>query len=97
MSTSSDNFLFSHLLPSSPMVLGPTARKILPYLNFTIASAALAFQTTVLYPWHHELDAAFHKLKNEQATMLKEFHEVKLKRIEELEGKVLGVEGLRGQ
>lgn len=74
------------------MVLGPTARRILPYLNFTIATAALAFQTTVLYPWHHELDAAFHRLKEEQTSMMKQFHEIKLKRIEELEKKVLGVE-----
>ncbi|KAK7434191.1 hypothetical protein VKT23_020322 [Stygiomarasmius scandens] len=73
------------------MVLGPTARKILPYLNFGIATSALIFQTTVLYPWHHELDAAFHKLKAEQSEMLKEFHEVKLKRIEDLEKKVLGL------
>ena len=74
------------------MVLGPTARKVLPYLNFGIASAALIFQTTVLYPWHHELDAAFHKMKMEQTEMLKELHEVKLKRIEELERKVLGLQ-----
>ncbi|KAJ3821724.1 hypothetical protein F5880DRAFT_1485571 [Lentinula raphanica] len=67
------------------MVLGPTARKLLPYLNFTIATSALVFQTTVLYPWHHELDAAFHTLRAEQLQVLKEFHEVKLGRIEDLE------------
>ncbi|KAJ3859462.1 hypothetical protein EV359DRAFT_50810 [Lentinula novae-zelandiae] len=67
------------------MVLGPTARMLLPYLNFTIATSALAFQTTVLYPWHHELDTAFHTLRAEQLQVLKEFHEVKLGRIEELE------------
>ncbi|KAK1226852.1 hypothetical protein PQX77_010156 [Marasmius sp. AFHP31] len=67
------------------MVLGPTARKVLPYLNFAIATAALGFQTTVLYPWHHELDAAFHRLKQEQTEMLREFHEIKLRRLEELE------------
>ncbi len=33
---------------------------------------------TVLYPWHHELDDAFRKLKAEQASALKEFHEVRL-------------------
>jgi hypothetical protein len=43
------------------MVLGPTSRLWLPYINLAIGSSALAFQTTVLYPWHHELDAAFHK------------------------------------
>ena len=74
------------------MVLGPTVRRVLPYLNFGIASAALVFQTTVLYPWHHELDAAFHKLKTEQTEMLRQFHEIKLKRIEDLERKVLGLQ-----
>ncbi|KAJ3996346.1 hypothetical protein F5050DRAFT_130906 [Lentinula boryana] len=67
------------------MVFGPTARRLLPYLNFTIATSALVFQTTVLYPWHHELDAAFHTLRAEQLKVLKEFHEVKLGRIEVLE------------
>jgi hypothetical protein len=72
---------------------------ILPYLNFAIATSALVFQTTVLYPWHHELDAefkvmraefskvteAFSKVKAEQEEMLHSFHEVKLRRIEDLE------------
>ncbi|KAF8954997.1 hypothetical protein BDZ97DRAFT_1861980 [Flammula alnicola] len=74
------------------MALGPAAAKFLPYLNFTIATAALAFQTTVLYPWHHELDDAFQKMKEEQARMLREFHELKIKRLDELERKVIGVE-----
>ncbi|KAJ4490996.1 hypothetical protein J3R30DRAFT_3428159 [Lentinula aciculospora] len=67
------------------MVLGPTARMLLPYLNFTIATSALVFQTTVLYPWHHELDTAFQTLKADQLKVLKEFHEIKLERIKELE------------
>ncbi|KAE9395188.1 hypothetical protein BT96DRAFT_923014 [Gymnopus androsaceus JB14] len=75
------------------MVLGPTARMLLPYLNFTIATSALVFQTTVLYPWHHELEAAFNKLKQEQLEVLKDFHEVKLGRIEELERKLLDLNG----
>ncbi|KAF2091735.1 hypothetical protein K490DRAFT_2189, partial [Saccharata proteae CBS 121410] len=61
------------------------ARAWLPYLNFSVAVTALGFQTTVLYPWHHELDAAFQELKREHVTQLQIYHEVKLKRLEELE------------
>ncbi|KAJ6623280.1 hypothetical protein B0H10DRAFT_2162553 [Mycena sp. CBHHK59/15] len=74
------------------MVLGPTARRLLPYVNFAVAATALAFQTTVLYPWHHELDSAFHQLKNEQAGMLEKYHTVKLQRLAELERKIAGLE-----
>ncbi|KAK0435216.1 hypothetical protein EV421DRAFT_1908892 [Armillaria borealis] len=74
------------------MVLGPRVSKFIPYLSLGVATAAFIFQTTVLYPWHHELDEAFHKLKGEQARMLKDFHDMKLKRFDELERKVIGVE-----
>lgn len=70
------------------MVLGPTARRWLPYLNFTVAVSALGFQTGVLYPWHEELDREFKVLKEEHKTQLHFYHEVKLKRLEELEAKV---------
>ncbi|KAH9857231.1 hypothetical protein C2E23DRAFT_865807 [Lenzites betulinus] len=70
------------------MPLGPTASRLLPYLNFTIATAALAFQTTVLYPWHHELDAEFKRLKEDQRRMLKELHDAKLERIAQVESKI---------
>jgi hypothetical protein len=33
--------------------------RLLPYVNFAIASVALAFQVGVLLPWHHELDKKF--------------------------------------
>ena len=71
---------------------GPSARMWLPYLNFTVATSALAFQTTVLYPWHHELDVAFHKLKEEHKSLLHHYHEVKIQRLEELEKRVLVTE-----
>ncbi|KAF9017851.1 hypothetical protein BDZ89DRAFT_366718 [Hymenopellis radicata] len=74
------------------MVLGPSVNKFIPYLSLGIATAAFAFQTTVLYPWHHELDDAFRKLKAEQASALQEFHELKLKRLEALEKKLVGVQ-----
>lgn len=67
------------------MVLGPTARRWLPYLNFTVAISALGFQTGVLYPWHEELDREFKKLREENKEQLQVFHEAKLRRLEELE------------
>ncbi|KAI0822728.1 hypothetical protein BC628DRAFT_1326304 [Trametes gibbosa] len=70
------------------MPLGPTATRLLPYLNFTIATAALAFQTTVLYPWHHELDTEFKRLKEDQGRMLRELHNAKLERIAQVEAKI---------
>ncbi|EOD52139.1 hypothetical protein GTA08_BOTSDO07390 [Neofusicoccum parvum] len=70
------------------MVLGATARRWLPYLNFTVAVSALAFQTGVLYPWHEELDHEFKKLKEEHKQQLHLYHEAKLRRIEDLEKKV---------
>ena len=36
--------------------------KFLPIINLTIGSIALYFQTTVLYPWHNELEKKFDKL-----------------------------------
>ncbi|KAJ7148955.1 hypothetical protein C8R43DRAFT_1007773, partial [Mycena crocata] len=55
------------------------------YVNFVVATTALAFQTTVLYPWHHELDHAFQGLKHQQAGMLKEYHDAKIQRFSDLE------------
>jgi len=82
---------------TATMVLGPTARKWLPYLNFTVAASALLFQTTMLYPWHEALDAEFQKLKKEHVQQLQMYHEVKLKRLEELERRVLATERKQGQ
>lgn len=74
------------------MALGPTVRLWLPTINFFIAIGALGFQTTMLYPWHHELDRQFKSLKDEQRSMLKEYHEVRLKRFMDLEQRVFDVE-----
>lgn len=76
-------------------VSGPTARIWLPYINFGVATTALGFQTAVLYPWHHELDQEFKRLKLEHKTMLQHYHEVKLQRLEELERRVLATEKVR--
>ncbi|KAG9622855.1 hypothetical protein KCV04_g13110, partial [Aureobasidium melanogenum] len=67
------------------MVLGPTARLWLPYLNFTVAISALGFQTGVLYPWHEELDKEFKILKQEHKEQLHLHQQVTLKKLEDLE------------
>jgi hypothetical protein len=67
------------------MVLGPTARLWLPYLNFTVAISALGFQTAVLYPWHEELDQEFKNLKQEHKEQLHLHQQVTLKQLEDLE------------
>ncbi|OCH84971.1 hypothetical protein OBBRIDRAFT_798636 [Obba rivulosa] len=66
----------------------PVMRRCLPYVNLAIATSALVFQTTVLYPWHEELDAGFRKLKEEQASQLRDYHELKVKYLEMLAQKV---------
>ncbi|CED82324.1 hypothetical protein [Phaffia rhodozyma] len=66
-------------------MVNPFIRTALPYLNFTIATSALVFQTTVLYPWHEELDEAFQKLRADHVSKLEEFHQIKVQRLEALE------------
>ena len=60
----------------------------LPYINFGVAAAALTFQISVLYPWHMILDEDFQKLKKDQEEKLKEFHKLKLERLERIESKI---------
>lgn len=40
--------------------------KVLPIVNFTVASLALTFQVTWLAPWHDELDRSFGRLKKQR-------------------------------
>lgn len=66
-------------------------KKYLPIASFLIGSAALTFQTTVLYPWHIDLDNEFQelkKLKIETDKEFKDFNEHKLERIHHLEEKI---------
>ncbi|WWD09744.1 hypothetical protein V865_007872 [Kwoniella europaea PYCC6329] len=51
--------------------------RALPYVNFIVATSALLFQTTVLFPWHHVLSDDFERLKAEQARQLEEYHQEK--------------------
>jgi hypothetical protein len=74
------------------MVLGPTARLWLPYLNFTVAISALGFQTAVLYPWHEELDKEFKILKQEHKEQLHLHQQVTLKQLQDLERRTTAAE-----
>lgn len=38
-------------------------KRYLPAISFIIGLTALTFQTTVLYPWHNDLDREFRELK----------------------------------
>ena len=66
----------------------PWLRTSLPYINFGVAVSALAFQVTVLYPWHCVLDDDFKQLRIEQEKKLQEFHKLKLQRLETIEAKL---------
>jgi len=70
------------------MVFGPTLRKVLPYVNFVVATSALGFQYFVLYPWHNELDQDFQVLKAEQRAVLEDYHKKKLERLEQIENDI---------
>jgi hypothetical protein len=37
--------------------------KFVPLINLFVASTALTFQVTVLYPWHNNLEKKFNKLE----------------------------------
>jgi hypothetical protein len=60
-------------------------QKYLPFINFIIASIALGFQVTVLYPWHYELQQEFNELQKQQETKLRQYHELKMQTIKNIE------------
>ncbi len=66
-------------------MVNPTVRKMLPIVNFVIATAALAFQVTILYPWHHQLEKRFNEMQDVQENRLKEYHELKMETIKNIE------------
>jgi hypothetical protein len=78
-------------------MFSPKITKLLPYINFTVATAALTFQVTVLYPWHHLLEQELHQLKGEQNEKLLEFHRLKLERMNTIESKLDLLLNKRGQ
>lgn len=66
-------------------------KRYLPITSFVVSCTALIFQITVLFPWHHELDAEFKRLKqvkDHQEQRLMEYNVKKMAKIEELEAKL---------
>ncbi|CAF0977557.1 unnamed protein product [Adineta steineri] len=63
----------------------PIIQKILPVFNFFIASTALGFQVTVLYPWHNQLEKDFEGLQHQQETKLHEYHELRMQNIKNID------------
>ena len=59
--------------------------RALPYVNLAIASSALTFQVTVLYPWHEKLEEDFHDLRKAHEDQLLHFHSLKLERLDKHE------------
>jgi hypothetical protein len=49
-----------------------TLWKFLPVANLVVGCSALTFQTTVLYPWHIQIDEDFEKLKDSQEKKLEQ-------------------------
>jgi hypothetical protein len=62
-----------------------TWARALPYVNLAIASSALTFQVTVLYPWHEKLEADFKALQSSHEEQLRRFHALKLERLDKHE------------
>ncbi|CAF0746319.1 unnamed protein product [Adineta ricciae] len=60
-------------------------QKYLPFVNFLIASVALGFQVSVLYPWHYELQQEFNELQIQQDAKLRQYHELKMQTIKNIE------------
>jgi hypothetical protein len=76
--------LISFLFQAFKMV-PPIVQKFLPIFNFVIASTALGFQVSVLYPWHNQLEKDFNGLQHQQETKLHEYHELRLQNIKNIE------------
>lgn len=57
-------------------------------INFVIAMSALLFQTTVLYPWHHQLDKDFEEFKKHTEKVLEQKHNEKITAIKQLDNKL---------
>jgi hypothetical protein len=62
--------------------------KRLTIVNFFISSSALAFQISVLYPWHMQLDKEFKELRDKHEKTLNDFHEIKVTKMNTIEHKI---------
>ena len=65
--------------------------RILPYVNFVVATTALTFQIAILYPWHIQLENDFIELRQEQILNLTEFHHLKVQKLNEIEETLVDV------
>ena len=77
------------LIRSVLYVLERMIQKYLPFVNFLIATTALGFQITVLYPWHYELQQEFNDLQKQQEEKLRQYHELKMQTIKNIESNLL--------
>jgi len=66
-------------------MVNPLIQKYLLFVNFIIATVALGFQVTVLYPWHYELQQEFNELQKQQEAKLRQYHELKMQTIRNIE------------
>lgn len=66
------------------------AQKLLPISILTVGLSALTFQTTVLEPYHKELDAEFREIEELEGQDRKfyEFEEKALQAVTEIDGKL---------
>jgi hypothetical protein len=60
----------------------------IPKINFLIAATALIFQTTVLYPWHKQLDTDFEEFKKKTEKMLEDKHQRKMEILNKIDSKL---------
>jgi hypothetical protein len=67
---------------------GQSVWRALPVINFGIATVALTFQTTVLYPWHVKLEDDFTELKKVHEDQLSRYHQMKLERLDSIDHKL---------
>lgn len=51
-------------------------KKVLPVANLCIGCSALAFQFTVLYPWHNELKNEFLQMRTSKSEVANEIKSV---------------------
>lgn len=65
--------------------MNPTLNRLIPYLSLAVATSALAFQISVLYPWHKRLENDFELFKTSQEEKIQEYHNIKMDRFKKIE------------
>ncbi|CAF1136097.1 unnamed protein product [Adineta ricciae] len=54
-------------------------------IRLVITSSSYGFQVSVLYPWHYELQQEFNELQIQQDAKLRQYHELKMQTIKNIE------------